>query len=61
MSSTKRFWQSRTFWLNISALPITALLVPWLGNELAMKISLTVTTVANLVLRLFYTDEAVTL
>ena len=56
----KKFWRSKTFWLNLSALPVTALLVPWLGSELAMKISLTVTTVANLVLRLFYTDEAVT-
>lgn len=55
----KPFWKSRTFWLNLAAMPAAALLTPVVGADTALKATVVVQTVANLVLRLFFTDAPV--
>ena len=57
----KKFWRSKTLWLNLATLPTAAFLTEFLGAEVALKVSITINSVANLVLRLFYTDTAVEL
>ena len=54
----KKFWRSKTLWLNLATLPTAAFLTEFLGAEVALKVSVAVNSLANLVLRLFFTDTA---
>lgn len=57
----KKFYASKTFWTNLAALPATGFLTLFLDTDTALQIGLALTTAANLVLRLFFTDTKVTL
>ena len=59
--SVKPFYRSRTLWFNLSTLPLAAVLTPFVGADVALKVFLVVSSVANVVLRLFFTDQPVRL
>ena len=55
---SKPFWKSKTFWTNISALPLLAFLqLVGVESELSTRITLGVNMVANGILRLFFVTE----